>query len=121
MSALDEMDLFGSGPHDFRPGPWRRAVQHRAFAGLDGELALDMGMRSRAIVQAGRLQADTASDLRDLIEAIEAFVDGRPHALTDNHGFVYTGVILESFEPKSPLRRGRGFFCEYEAHYLQSA
>ena len=81
MSALDGMDLFGSGPHDFRPCPWRRTVQRRAFAGLNGEMALDMGMRSRAILQTGRLQADTASGLRDLIEAIEALVDGRPHTL----------------------------------------
>jgi len=121
MSALDGMDVFGSGPHSFRAGPWRRSVQRRAFAGLDGELTLDMGMRSRPIVQTGRLQAETATALRDLIDAIEAFIDGQPHTLTDNHGFTYADVLVESFEPKSPLRKGRGFFCEYEVRYRESA
>lgn len=55
MSTLDGQDLFGSGPHRIRAGSWRRRVDRRAFPGLDGELILDMGMRSRNTLQEGRL------------------------------------------------------------------
>ena len=37
MSSLDGEDIFGSGPHTIRTGPWQRCLQRRGFAGIDGE------------------------------------------------------------------------------------
>lgn len=119
MSTLDGQHLFDSGPHTLRPLSWQRQLERRSFAGLDGELVLDMGMRSRQIVQQGRLQAQTAEILQAQLAAIEAFQDGLTHALTDNHNVSYSKVLLESFEPATPLNRGRGFWCDYTLTYRQ--
>jgi len=87
MSSLDGVDLFSSGPHTIRPGAWEHQVQRRSFPGLDGELAIHLGRRSRVIVQTGRLQASTAEDLASRIAAIEQHCDGGLHCLVDgqNH------------------------------------
>lgn len=120
MSSLDGLDLFGSGPHAIRPGPWERAVERRSFAGLDGEVILDMGLRSRVITQTGRLQAASAQALQEALAGIESLVDGRVHSLTDNHGQSYLKVLVEYFEPTTPLQRGvRGFWCDYAIRYRQ--
>ncbi|MGA2265406.1 MAG: hypothetical protein ABSH10_03135 [Phycisphaerae bacterium] len=119
MSTLDALDLFGSGPHAFRAGPWERATIRRGFSGLDGELVLDLGLRSRAIVQTGRLQAVTAEAMAALVGAIESAANGCCHSLVDNHGQVYPRVIVEEFQPTTPTSRGRGFWCDYILRYRQ--
>jgi hypothetical protein len=119
MSALDGQDVFGSGPAAFRTGSWERAVVRRDFPGLHGELMLDLGLRSRVIVQTGRLQAATADALAEQIRRLEVAVDGSCHALTDNHGRYYWPVIVEEFQPATPVNCGRGFWCEYTVRYRQ--
>jgi len=119
MSSLDGQDLFGSGPHAVRSTSWQRSVQRRGFAGLDGELILDMGLRSRIISQTGRLQAGTADALNALVTQIEEFLDGRLHTLVDDHGRSFPNVLVEEFEPTTPLQRGRNFWCEYVLRYRQ--
>ncbi len=119
MSSFNGQDLFGSGPHSIRPGAWERQLQRRGFAGVDGELLLDMGLRSRAIQQTGRLQGVSAAAVAALVSAIEAYQDGLPYALVDDHGQTFSTVILEQFQPTSPIRRGRGFWCDYTISYRQ--
>ena len=119
MSSLDGQTVFDSGPHNITPGPWQRSIQRRGFAGLDGETILDMGMRSRTITQDGRLQAATAGDLDTLITNIEVFVDGQLHTLIDNHSRSFPDVLVEQFETSTPIRKGRGYWCEYTVLYRQ--
>ena len=119
MSSLGGQNLFGSGPHTIRPGSWQRSVQHRGFAGVNGELVLDMGLRSRLVLQDGRLQAASASALNTLISQIEQFVDGELHTLIDNYSHSYSPVFVEHFEPTTPIQRGRAFWCEYAIRYRQ--
>jgi hypothetical protein len=119
VSSYAGQDLFGSGPHAFRPGPWRRATQRRGFAGVRGERVLDLGLRSRTIRQTGRLTAETAGEVAALIDAIEAAADGAAHELIDNHGRSFPRAILERFEPITPLLRGRRLHCEYEIDYRE--
>ena len=119
MSSLDGQNLFGSGPHSIRPGTWSRAMQHRSFPGIDGELVLDMGLRSRQIVQTGRLQAGTASAIHTLMSAVETKLDGSTHALIDDLGRTYSAVLVEKFEPTTPVRRGQSFWCDYTIVYHQ--
>jgi len=119
MSTLDGQDLFGSGPHTIRPGDWCRAQQRRGFAGVDGELVIDMGRRARTIEQTGRLQASTASQLAALIDAIVALHDGNVYTLVDNHGLTHADVLIDSFAPQTPLRRGAGYWCDYTLIYTQ--
>lgn len=119
MSSLDGLDLFSSGPHSIRPGSWQRDSQRRAFPGLDGELAIDLGRRSRQIVQTGRLQAASAEDLSNAIAAIEQCCDGQLHTLIDNHDRIFNQIAIESFDLTTPINRGRGFWCEYTLRYRQ--
>ena len=119
MTLLDGQDLFSAGPSAIQGGPWERSLDRRRMPGVDGELILDHGLRSRALVQTGRLQAASASALHSLLNQIEPFVDGKSHSLTDNHGHAYQCVLLERFEPTTPVQHGRGFWCEYRIVYRQ--
>jgi len=119
MSSLDQQDLFGSGPHSIRCGSWRRSLRQRGFPGLDGELVLDMGLRGRQIHQAGRLEADSFEAMNTMIDQLDRLVDGALHSLTDNHGRTFPQVLIEKFEPTTPVRRGRRFWCEYTVRYRQ--
>jgi hypothetical protein len=119
MSTLNGQDLFGSGPHTIRPGSWPRAQKHRGFPGVDGQLVIDLGRRARTIEQTGRLQAGTASQLAALIDAIVARHDGNAYTLVDNHGLTHANVLIDSFAPQTPLRRGAGYWCDYTLTYTQ--
>ena len=119
MSTLDGVDIFGSGPHDLKTLAWERSQVRRGFAGVDGEMVVDMGARGRRIVQTGRLQAPTAAALAVIIAAAEALQDGRLHKLTDNLGRVFAHVLVEGFELAGPPKCGRGFWCDYIVNYLQ--
>ncbi|MFB3894139.1 MAG: hypothetical protein ACE15C_19215 [Phycisphaerae bacterium] len=117
--SLDGQNLFASGPCEVRAGAWQRSTQRRAFPGVSGEIAIDLGLRARPIHQTGRLEAPSAEELAEAIAAIEAFTDGRPHTLVDSHGLAYAWVLLEQFELTTPIRRGRAFWCEYACRYVQ--
>lgn len=94
-------------------------MQRRPLPGLDGELLLDMGLRSRAIEQQGRLTADSASELEALLSAITQRDDGQLHILVDGHGRTFENVLIEQFAPTTPLNRGRQFWCDYTLRYRQ--
>ena len=119
MSSYAGENLFASGPHAFSFGHWERSTHRRGFAGVNGEVVLDLGLRSRQITQTGRLQANSAADLHELLDDINAFCDASAHALVDNYGQSYSGVILERFGATTPLRHSRGFYCDYEIEYRQ--
>ena len=119
MSTLNGQDLFGSGPHSIRPGSWPREQMRRGMAGLNGEVVIDMGRRSREIHQSGRLQAATAAELEAVLDAIVACHDGTACILIDNHNQTHANVMIETFAPDTPLRRGAGYWCDYTLTYRQ--
>ena len=119
MSTLDGRDVFASGPHSFRVGPWERRLERRTLPGLAGEFVIDLGPRGRAIHQTGRLVARTPQALQAAIDVVQALQDGRAHTLIDNHGLTYAPVHIEQFELTSPVRQGRGFWCDYTCRYWQ--
>ena len=119
MSSLGGAALFASGPHEFRTGAWERRFIRRSMAGACGEMIMDLGVRSRVIVQTGRLQAQSAGALQSLIDTIGQKADGQPYTLVDNHGQTYPSCVIEKFELASALQRGRGFWCDYSIEYRQ--
>ena len=119
MSMLDGVNLFVSGPHRFEIGSWSRQQQRRGFAGLDGEMVVDHGLRSRTIRQSGRLQADSPAALGGQLDDIDACIDGRTHILMDNHGRAFDRVMLECFDLTTPVQHGRAYWCEYAIQYRQ--
>lgn len=119
MSSLDNADIFGSGPMTIMPGPWQRRIQRRDLPGLDGEIILNMGLRSRTVHQDGRLAAQTAQVLQQLIEQLESLSDGKFHTLVDDFGQTWSNLICEEFTPTTPVQSGRGFWCDYTIRYRQ--
>lgn len=119
MSAFAGLDLFSSGPHALRPGPWQRQIVRRGFAGSAGEILLDLGARSRTLTQVGRLQADTLGELAARLAVIEALADGQVHELIDPLGQRYPRVLLEQFVPQGPIQSGRGYYLDYQIDYRQ--
>jgi len=117
VSCLDGQDVFGSGPHSFHLQGWQRALQRRGFPGVHGEVLLDLGRRSRVILQSGRLQAATAEQLYAQIEQVQEFDDAGEHVLIDNHGRTHSRVVVEHFEMSAPVRIGRGAWCDYQIRY----
>lgn len=117
--TLDGEALFSSGPCEVTPGSWQRDIVRRGFVGLDGELALDLGKRSRTIEQTGKLQAASVSSLQVLIDAINVKADGQLYTLVTGVGQTYTNVILENLRMKTPIRKGRGYWCDYSITYRQ--
>jgi hypothetical protein len=117
--SLEGESLFSSGPSNVTPGAWPRQSIRRGFAGLDGELAMDLGRRGRSIEQTGRLQASNVPSLQALIDAINAKADGKAYTLTDGLGRVFDRVIIEKFSLKTPVRKGRAYWCDYSITYRQ--
>ena len=121
MITLDDQELFASGPCTLQPGPLQRSLDRRTVTGLSGEIIVDLGPRSRNLLLTGWLQAATQTDLLQTIAAIEAFVDGQSHSLAASDGRSWPGVLLEQFEQTSPIRPGRGYWCQYTCRFLQNS
>ena len=119
MITIDGQTLFDSGPGSVRAGSWSRQMIRRGFAGLDGEAILDAGRRSRLLEQTGRLTAATAEDLEARLLAIAELQDGQTHTLVDQAGCEHASVLLERFEPTTPMRLGRGWWCDYRIEWRQ--
>jgi len=119
MILLDQGNLFSSGPCVLRVGPWSHERQYRGLPGINGELVLHMGRRSRILTQTGRLQADTVETLQERIDRIETCNDGEIHALQNHHGDLFESLLVESFELTTPPQQGRGYWCDYTLTYRQ--
>jgi hypothetical protein len=111
--------LFASGPSEIEVGAWERNLVRRSFAGVGGELVLDLGRRSRLLTQSGRLQAASAAALADLITAIEGKADEQTHTLVDACGQTYPNVILERFAPEGAIEQNRDVLCDYRLTWRQ--
>lgn len=119
MITFGGMDIFSSGPARVCSSKLHRRSDRRKLAGLNGELALDMGLASRTIEQTGRLQAETFSDLHDQIEAIESLMDGTDRTFVAPGGRAYPSCVIETFELTEGPRRGRGYWAEYRIVYRE--
>ena len=121
MIRVDNKYITGYSPDTLTFKSWTRETITKTFPGVDGELRIDLGKRSRILIQKGRMRAQRAFDMNNMILGIEVLMDGKTHTLKDNYGGVYNNVIVESFEAKSPIKTGVGVFCDYEIKYRQLA
>ncbi len=117
--TLDGESLFSSGPCEVTPGSWNRDAMRRGFPGLDGECVMDLGKRSRTIEQTGKLQAASVSTLENLINAINLKADGQLHTLVTSLARTFENVIIENFRAKTPIQKGRAYWCDYSITYRQ--
>lgn len=119
MTTFNGLDLFSSGPHRLEiGGRTLRHVLHQP-PGSDGVQLGAQGRSGRAIAQVGDLVADDALQMGQLIDALEATMDGRPHDLVDEDGVVWSNVVMLSFEPQALTRLGARVRTHYRIQYLQ--
>ncbi|MCK4999027.1 MAG: hypothetical protein KAS23_05815 [Anaerohalosphaera sp.] len=98
---------------------WQRGSVDRSVAGLDGVVSVDLGRRSRMIVQKGIVRADNDEQLTEKIESFALLVDGDEHTLTRGRSHVMTGLRVSSFSVDKVNRGGSGVWCEFEIRYVQ--
>lgn len=111
--SLDAQALFASGPSELIVGSWTRQRLRRSLAGLDGEVVVDLGRRSRTLTQQGTLQAATLAGLTALTDAIDQTLDDQLHTLIDPTGRSFANVLIETFTQTSPARLNRLWNCQY--------
>jgi len=116
---FDDRKLFGSGQHTVQALSWRRESMERGFAGLDGVVSVDLGLRGRKLKQYGYLTAGSITSLIGLIEEISAYINGQAYDLVDQNGVSYPNVRMDSFTLLGPITGGNQACCEYEIVYTQ--
>lgn len=116
---FDSQAIFGAGRHLLQPGSWRRESTDHGFAGLDGMMSVDLGLRERKLKQRGFLSAASIAGLMQLMANISAYIDGQDYTLLDQHGITYANVRMDSFKLLSPIAVGNQSQCEYEITYTQ--
>ena len=121
MFKLDNNAIFGTSPSYIKVHGWTRETLTKSFPGVDGEVIIDLGKRSRKLIQIGRLRSSNATGISNMISNIQNKIDAKTHTLIDDHGISYTKVLVESFELKSPIKKGVSCFCDYEITYRQLA
>ena len=119
MSRFREMDLFGSGPHEFVDQGCKRRTQLAPGIGSDRVGLVDHGREARVIEQRGLLIADTPDGLSRRAEAIEQAMHGEPATLSDDLGQNWRHVVLVAFVRREFRPIGRRWSCNYEATYVQ--
>jgi hypothetical protein len=116
---LDDQSLFDSGPCELTAHPWPRQFVHRPLAGRDSEVILDLGRRSRTLVQTGQLRASTALEIALQINRIEALSGAQQYTLVDAVGQTYFPVLVETAGLTASVTQGASFTATYEILYRQ--
>ena len=116
-ATLDGINLLEQ--RELTVGSWRRDEVERAVAGLDGAVSIDLGMRSRELVQAGVLWAVSEAKLKQRVDVITLLMDGSGHVLVTGDGRSFANVRIDSFEAGPREYSGRGVSCEFEIRYTQ--
>jgi len=115
---LDGERVFDSEGLSVEVGPVKRDRVERSAAGLDGVLSVDLGSRTRRVKQCGVLRGQSKAKLREKIEVVSVFTDGKGHLLTVD-GQQYSNVRVDSFEVTGERISGVGVETEYEVIYTQ--
>ena len=116
--TLDGQVLFEQTDIQIEPGSLSRDARERAVPGLDGLLSIDLGKRSRKIKQLGMLRAKSRSQLRDKINDISGFLDGRTHTLViDDESFEH--LRMDTLKVSNERVSGTGLVTDYEIVYTQ--
>ncbi|MFA5785126.1 MAG: hypothetical protein WC962_09635, partial [Phycisphaerae bacterium] len=80
-TTLNGQSLFDERTLKIEIAGTSRESHRRKIAGLDGEIAIDLGARGRTIKQTGSLRAASKAALLDRIGAIGDYMDGYTYTL----------------------------------------
>ena len=98
---------------------WRRDSVDRVASGLDGVVSIDLGKRSRGLVQKGILRAVGFETLKEKTDAFAALMDGQTHTLLTSTDTQFNNLRVDSFEVEREDYSGTGLCCEFEITFTQ--
>jgi hypothetical protein len=117
-ATLDNKLLFDDG-FKIDIGGFSHESKERRISGLSGAVSIDLGKKSRAIKQTGKLRAKSRLAMEKRISDIETFVDGGTHTLILANGQQLENLRMDSFKTKTEKLSGTGVVIEYEINYTQ--
>lgn len=119
MATFDNELLFSSGPTRFKIGKVVLRYAAQQPPGSMGVRLESQGREARQITQEGTLTGDTPEQLQQLVDAIEAKVDGLPYKLVDDLDRDWKNVAMLSFDTEPYVRIGARWKTGYRVEYLQ--
>jgi len=117
--TLDGSALFDDQGLQMEVGSYSRAHVERAIRGLDVMLSIDLGERTREILQRGTLRAPSRAAMQARTDSISAFIDGDTHTLRTADRQEYHNIRMDSFKQIDESTSGPGIAIEYEIVYTQ--
>ncbi|MFA5422692.1 MAG: hypothetical protein WC374_02420 [Phycisphaerae bacterium] len=117
-TTLNGQSLFDERTLKIEIAGTSRESHRRKIAGLDGEIAIDLGARGRTIKQTGSLRAASKAALLDRIGAIGDYMDGYTYTLQSD-GQTFDNVRIDSFKTNNERPGGAGLIIDYEIIYTQ--
>lgn len=100
-------------------GSWRRDSIERAAAGINGAVNIDLGKRTREIVQKGVVRAPSRSALMAKVDFIRDMADGACHTMETAEGQRFQDMWIEKVMVSGTEYSGSGASCEVEVRYVQ--
>lgn len=98
MALLDGNDIFGQAVHCPPPAINPRRDQKANYPGLNGTESLDMGDQGATSTVTGRIFGANPTLYQLAVTTLLSYYDGNTHDLTDNDGFTWSNVKMESLE-----------------------
>jgi hypothetical protein len=119
--TLDGQNLFDQQQLKVEPDSISRACVEKAVSGLDGLLSIDLGKRSRKIIQTGTLRAQSRSQMQDRINAISAYMDGDTYTLEIGGQQSFENLRMDVLKVTDERTTAAGLEVDYEIVYTQLA
>jgi hypothetical protein len=116
---LDNFVYFDSDSFNLQIKSRQRDIVSRKAVGLDGETGIDLGQRSRKLVQSGQLRAANKNMLNEQIADIDKMFDGQSRTLITPGGKAFEDLRIDSFQTGDVVVSGSAVSCNYEIIYTQ--
>lgn len=100
-------------------GSWRRDSIERVAAGVNGAVNIDLGKRTREIVQKGVIRSSSRALLRIKADFIREMADGTCHTMETAEGQRFQDMWIEKVMVSGTEYSGSGASCEVEIKYVQ--
>jgi len=100
-------------------GSWQRESIERAAAGVDGAIKVDLGRRTREIVQKGVMRAPSRAALIARVDIICDSQNGACHTMETAGGARFEDMWIQKVRAGSIEYSGSGASCGIEIKYVQ--
>jgi hypothetical protein len=118
-AVLDDKIFFSETIFALEVKSPQRDIIQRSAAGLDGQINIDLGFRTRKIVQKGELRARNQAELGQQINTVNELIDGKLHTLKCPDGRIFENLLIDEFQTGSSITGGAHTCCQYKLIYTQ--